>query len=741
MTMAGQGLLVRLALASALAAPGCVEPLAITAPTPPPGTGTLVVRFPGVAALWVIDPTQPPPAPPPLAVPMGLEAVAYALPQRPQALQVVPGFYPRPSDTPRQLPPALWSASGRAVGGALTWRDDASPQPTPELPLPPFEWGACVAQGGCGPARPWSHEECNSPCATPELPTATQGPLPPTGGAWRWDTADGPTLTATAAVVCPDDTRQPVGAAGCAPLGPCAADWPTAPDGVDPVVYVDPAAPPGGDGTSARPLRGVVEGLAAAAPAGAVLLRAGVHTVPSPLRAARQQVVGTCAARTRLTPSDPAAPVALSAEALTLADLTLPSVELSAGALSLARVRGTAGPGPALRLRPGAALDARSLLVRGGGEAVVAEGATLSLEDVVLEDLEGSGLTLFSSTAEVRGLAARRLRGSPTWPDAKGIWLGNSTVELRQVELVDGVFPITLEDHAEVFMQDVVVTGTREAWSIALKASGSVKLTLREALFYDLHGQTMELHAGSSATVTDLVVVENRGVRFRATFFVGDGASLLVNRAFIREPEQAVLRTARDDTVRVELNDLRIIALHPADERATVLLAESGGLVVRRSKLTVASSDALDVRKSEGPVHLEDLEIEGGKIGLTFEPTVSIRGRRLRLWGQSQVGILFGGIGAFVDEADLMDAVIGGVVDGPGIQIPRPGLLSLERFVIADCARGAGIEAGAGASVRLKRGELRGNRVGVALDPDADTPLTELVEEVRYRDNGQDFTR
>ncbi|MCA9556445.1 MAG: hypothetical protein KC933_40855, partial [Myxococcales bacterium] len=415
--------------------------------------------------------------------------------------------------------------------------------------------------------------------------------------------------------------------------------------------HVDAGAAPGGDGSAERPYRDPADALAMARPAGAVLLRAGTYALPAHLTLEAQTVVGACSERSILQTSGDA--LIIDASQASLRDLTLPPTHLQSGALTVARVEGTALD-RALEVDAGARLTAERLLIRGGAEGIVVQaGAEVTLEDVALEDLTGDGLRLLGGATAGARIVIRRL------PASAALRVSGAQATLQSLDVADTAAPVVLSDGAEARLDGVVLTRTTRDTGVGFLATDS-ELTLSRALVYNLRGQSFDLREGTRASIQDLVVLDNVPVHHRETIELGRACQLDLTRAFIREDHEGVVRTSDEDTRAVALTDVRIQARHVAPEVSTVVLIESGSLLMRRVRIEGGASDSVDVRTTPQPVVLEDLDLEGGKIGVTVDPGVDVTGSRVRARGQLQDGLLFTGFGEVADTLQLLDAEVSG---------------------------------------------------------------------------------
>ena len=158
--------------------------------------------------------------------------------------------------------------------------------------------------------------------------------------------------------------------------------WPDVAGVTEPVVYVQPDAPAGGDGSRARPFRTLAE--ANGAGAATVALSRGEHRVTETLTLAAQSIVGV----------DPSASVVrLSAGA----SLVAPSTQ----ALRRVSLRGpTAGTTPRdvpLSATRGATLTLEDVVVDGGHDGVATQDATLVARRLTVRHTTRRGLSLSGS--------------------------------------------------------------------------------------------------------------------------------------------------------------------------------------------------------------------------------------------------------------------------------------------------------------------------------------------------------
>jgi hypothetical protein len=277
---------------------------------------------------------------------------------------------------PLPAPAAAWSVE--ALGAP--WQPaETSAGPWAQLRVPRIAIEACLERGGCiSPDEPW---RCNLPCVT-AAPAPPEPPRFTCPAGWRAveDAGSGlrpclPDLPAR--VACPEGQRQPPFGAACEALHPCpsAPGFPPAPGG-SLALYVDPAAPEGGDGSLARPWRDLTVAVAAA-PDGATLLLAAGHLAGGATVVGKAlRLVGRCPTETRIEAAGPSSRQVSSTSSTMMRGPSSPS----SGSASCPRTTSestTRGPlGCRARLRPARRARMRLRMGPSGGSPSGATGRT-----------------------------------------------------------------------------------------------------------------------------------------------------------------------------------------------------------------------------------------------------------------------------------------------------------------------------------------------------------------------------
>lgn len=451
---------------------------------------------------------------------------------------------------------------------------------------------ACAESGGCLAASEGG-PECKLACMPPPPPTPPALPEVPCPAGWE-ARADGPEglMTCRPAVVarraCPLGQFQPLGVAGCEPLGAdCGQPLPT--DGV----HVDPNAAPGGDGTSARPFRTIAEGLSLRPRPASLVLAAGDHPGPVIFRDPIE-VVGACSGLTRITAtgveviqvqaegvslrnlsvvrSDPGVALRVGG-GLRLQGVEVGPVSLEAGLVQLYEVQIRAQGAPGLDVAGGRAEVNGLVILAEGSTGLVLEGARLDGRQLVIEGPDVGWRQGPSATAKLDGLeivGARevglQLTRSADLSDSCGPWLGTTTATLSDVLIHDPgpqAAGLSLTCGAEATLNKVALLGHEQ---LALAASAGARLDATDWVIEDA-----PLHQGAFSAYLD------------------GGANFQLRRGRIRSSATTLL-VMFDDGTEGQLADL---LLEPLGEREWALRTRQVRLVLQR--LLVSGSGGISL--------------------------------------------------------------------------------------------------------------------------------------------------
>ena len=244
---------------------------------------------------------------------------------------------------------------------------------------------------------------------------------------------------------------------------PCAANgWPTDLPAANPVLYVDPTAPPDGDGQQATPFTSVAEALAMAEAGTVVALREGEHAT-APLTIDRNvTLIGACAAQTRLhVPEVDESVPAVRLLNGGLQELTVtgdrPGIDVgdqaseqtARGLLDSVAVEGSFQTG--VIVYRGAQLEARKLWIHGvrvardnqsRGVLLGAIGGNIRVVDGVFEDAPGSGTyATDGGSIQLEATVIRRLRTRDNSSAIGSLTTYEGRTVLREV-LIEDVFGV-----------------------------------------------------------------------------------------------------------------------------------------------------------------------------------------------------------------------------------------------------------------------------------------------------------
>jgi hypothetical protein len=616
-----------------------------------------------------------------------------------------------------------------------------------DLAGPPDEaWTPVVAQGA--PAADFAPDAGVALCAT----------------GWR-RLADG-TCDPMLRLDCPPGTAPlPGGTCTATGDGDCPAG--TYPDvaaeaGSARVVYVQPAPVPApdADGSSAHPFAQIAPALAAAGPAGWVVLAAGEYAEAVRVQA-RVHVVGLCAARTviRATAADHVVYVSSSAANLDLRGVTLTGGDVglvvdNAGTAAAQRVRvegtthggvGLAGAGARFtgsHLYVHATLGAPSGLL---GGVVLRYGATATLTDFHVASVHQVGVAAIDANSHVV-LTSGVVRS--TIADADGrLGVG--------VQAQDG----GRADATTVVLEDNVEAAARAMRSGHLELSSAmVRRTTSPAGQW---GYGVDLSEGGTATVRASVLTGNTDVAARATgantvlevvdsvvqqtaarrsdgqFGVGvdgsAGAEVDVRGTVVRDNRQVAVRATTAGTL-VDIQDSVVSGTRPLSNGSFGygLLAEVGGHI-EAARLVVEGNTSAGVIAGvpdattgmAASVALNDSVVRRtqanagtfqGGAGLAAEDGGRIECTRARLSANHGAGAAAVGRspdGATPSTVIISRSIVEGtrghadVTPGAGLQVEQGGFVHAEGVLLDDNQESGASAAGSGSSLELQDSLVR----------------------------------
>lgn len=564
-----------------------------------------------------------------------------------------------------------------------------------------------------------------------------------------WPAADAPD--------CADGEARFVGEARCAPLSVCPAGrFPDAPPGA---IHVDPAAPPGGDGTPAAPLASLAEAIAIAGDGDTVALSAGDFEGPFEWPAG-VNLQGACAGATRLVsgPGDALeATVRLRAGEASLRDVTIAGprvgVWVNAGAsvtLERVEVRGAVLYGVAIAGR----FRARDLVIRAtdgltdgptsgaGGYAILVEGGDAEIDRVVATDSQEIGvLVARDGVLALRDARVAGTRPSAIDPHRMGVGVvaalgGALTLQRAVVEDNRRSGVEAQGEGVHIVAKDTVIRGTRATTppdpdapplGRAIAADAGAAATLAR-VWLDANPSGVRVFAGASVDAADLRIDASTGLDARGVAGVALWAaegSIRGRRVAVRGSADVAARAAGAGGSLV-LEDAWIVDTPGAWDPAGPSPDQSTGLAVhvlgsavgelRRTRIERATGIAVGVAGTGSVLDVEDLEIQDTASGpyegilgraLVAAAEGTLRGARVRSARNREVAVSAWLPGSVIALRDLTvedtlaarcgEAACEGRGGGIGVGAYSGGHLDLERFEVARSAL-AGVQLAHGAA-------------------------------------------
>jgi len=558
----------------------------------------------------------------------------------------------------------------------------------------------------------------------------------PTG--WHEDDDEGlatcAPYPATGVADCPAGQAHFPGAAGCeavgdvCPSGVFADDLPAS----GTVLFVDPAAAAGGDGTRGAPFSRLGDVSWSTLAAGTtVALGKGSHDGSIPLRP-EVRVIGACTAETTLSGVDAPVPAVVSAS--------------RAGEPGIIRNVTITSPNQVGVLADG-------------------DGRQLHLDGVVIEGARDFGVRAYRD-GRVTGENVVIRDGLPGLGDMRGISVyaeDGAVVELTRVviERARELGAIALGEGASVSLFDALVRDTeqdsRGVFGRGVEAQGGGAIRLERALVVDnVAAGVFVDDPGSTAILSDVVIRGTRGLATETCGYglqVREGGLADVSRTVFEGNECAGILSSHLDTV-VTLND--VVVRDTASQASTGMFgrgiaAQRGGrvdatrLVVRRNRDTGIGATGSDTHVTLADARIEAMvPLDGGEHGSGLhvqEGRLDGSGVIVRDTYAAGVAVLIGGRVALEDvsirgvEAQACAASTCPIrTYGYGAITDSASTLRLERFLIREASL-CGLLIDGTASVDAVAGEISDSAIGACIQAEG-FDLGRIMEDVRYRDNG-----
>ena len=407
--------------------------------------------------------------------------------------------------------------------------------------------------------------------------------------------------------------------------------------GVAPEMFVDASAPPGGDGSRARPFRGLAD-----APArGRLRLAAGVY--PAGVALEGVELVGGPAVVLAGTPpaaclrtrgavrlegvqvQGGAGGLVVESGKTTLASVSFsgqrgPAVEVAAGAelvVTGSRLQASVSGNPGVRVLPGGKAELREVRFQGPFQrAVEATGpASLRLTKVQVQDAV-TGLWLSGGAGVVASMEVRGGRGP-------GLYVAGATLQFQNLRVEGHEYGLLTGAGARVEGRGVRSTGAERAGVALVKSKGALD----------------DVHVESAGPMGGVQLVSSE-VRLRGLEVQGGRSSSLVARDSQLTLEAGVVTGPRTsdplegDAVQIRGGRATLGGLRVSDCSGIGVLAAEGATVTL-SRSTVSGAGVAGVAVET----LARLEATGVSVDRTEGPAVLVTDRGVaRLHGMTSRG-------------------------------------------------------------------------------------------------------
>lgn len=616
----------------------------------------------------------------PLTFAEGLEVGLLELAPTPSALSLPLGRLAQNGPgRPLPLKEVLRALRRDASTGAFVEANADEAAALAELRLPPFDYAGCMA-AGClevGLDYPLCKTTCSiDPPRPPELPQLAE----PTGWALDRTLSDHLAISRPvqpALIDCPVTEAQLPGQAQCTSLlRACSGDgWPV--EDVD--AYVDPAAPPGGDGTRVRPYARIDEALLGSAPPTRLGLAVGQHAAPAAVPA-HLELFGAC--RQTVLVGE----LVARGQRLQLRDLSLESAGSSltvlSGAVGLERVLVT----PAVRGRSfgwvinGGTVSATAAVFVGTWGGVELRAGQLHLTRAAINVRGGPGIRQRAGRSTLAEVVVRAATASAAW----GLQVDGGQQEVRDSVIegfADGGLRVDgrAEAHRVVIRRNAAVVGGS---GLGIYVKGGV-LTLTESEVSEHPAEGLRVVEGGEASL--------RTVRFLDNASRGQTHGVVTDPASQLSAQDLVLSGAHGSQLFLEGNpelpdqpsmalfDVVALGVRSGVEFEAVVIDRTGPVEIQRA-LAVGGDNGTIVSANRGSLSGNDWTLVPRDRGLRI-----FEGARFEL---SRVRIEGGSVPISLASNNLIVACVGTVRDlevlaGPqtrtGVEVGRADV-SLERY-------------------------------------------------------------
>lgn len=652
----------------------------------------------------------------------------------------------RLESTGRALEPFLMGFSLAADEDA--WRSiEALPSELSELRLPPFDPIACVDAGRCvGPLESGARW-CRAACVidpTPEpAPPTPPDPLTdiPCPEGWARPTVAGVSGACRPPErqrSCPSDQAQWLGKSSCEMVGRACpvGTWPDTLIGRPGVIYVDAAAPSGGDGSMPSPFSTLEEALAAVSTTATIALSVGRYRVNGPL-VQPVLLAGACVGGTVLEASSGSVVLEPRAE-LEIANLSIeggvqgvrlvsPNVELRMRDVILS---GTVDDNYAILLQSGARAHLERVVVRGRAGLRAEAGSSVIAHDLLLESTSShSALSMVSgSNGRFSRLLASLEDRLPLSSPAALVATGNASVQLDQAWVRHTQLGgILVTDSSRLIAAHLWISRTQDGSDIGYGIYASLSSSVA------VDGLGFEDHADPDAVVLDtsgmtLERVSSSSVEARKTagFVAAESARMMVRRASLQSRG-----TAFDffEHAQAEVEDLVLQTRPQPGSPNAVIVRGAAYLVGCRWRVDLEGGTGILLDSSARNIELDDIHVRGrterGSVNAAtalFQGLGALRLRRVMVELDGHRGL------SLKSAASLEDVRVSGDLDF-GLRLDAlslAGAITAARMAVSGRA-GVDVEVIGGTRSTLKDVTIDGGVVGLRISETADVELQHFV--------------
>lgn len=540
----------------------------------------------------------------------------------------------------------------------------------------------CADRGGCY-FQSADSRVCRLPCPEPAPPPLPAVPPAPPDDAARpmlepcprgWSASGDPAICAPwpidQAPSCAPGQAQFPSTSTCADIGrPCPNGQYTTDIPSGQRVYVDPAAMPGGDGSSEMsPLQTISEALGTGA--SVILLAKGMHASTALAIDHPLAMIGACARET-IVP----ARITVTAQSVSISGMHLGGATIDGGAVSMLGVELSAG----MLVEHGGSVGASEISIRGTSEngIDVSSGGTVTATLAFIEHAATIGVDVAGegSRIELSDAAIVHIDGDT----ARSVQL-DSGGELRlDATILEDAHSMAVDlDHAKLTMTRSLIRkmiGEASGGNgMGIRAAGG-ELTLSKTAIVDTRYHAIYANAEAIAHLDDLIIVDvaaalpsdpgGHGLLCSSSCAI-DGHRVFIERA---------TRIGIRDQARMTLTDLTIRDTRDLDGEAVAIEASDGSITTLvRARLEQSPRAALRLTGVGTTVDAESVIIPdpGAKaqgLGIEVEVGAHLILKRASIDGASEAGIrIFTREGDQHAAAEIEDLIVRDTKSGNNVE-------------------------------------------------------------------------